>query len=235
MKYLKSVLVFSVMVGSTAAASYMKPDKLISELRPHPALEVLIPQSFKGWKIDPNTAPLVVDASLEKTLNEIYSQTLSRTYVNARGERVMLSIAYGANQSRDLQLHRPEVCYSAQGFQVKNIAQESFRISNAGTIPSKNMVAQLGSRTEPITYWMRVGDKVVTTGVDQMMTRYGYGLRGYIPDGLLFRVSNISSDRAASVQLHERFVADLYDSVDAKNLSFLFGESAGLSTKHAGM
>lgn len=235
MKYLKSVLVFAAMVGSTAMAGYMKPDKLISELRPHPPLEVLIPQSFKGWKVDPNTAPLMVDASLEKTLSEIYSQTLSRTYVNAQGERVMLSIAYGANQSRDLQLHRPEVCYSAQGFQVKNIVQEQFRLGNVGTIPSKNMVAQLGSRTEPITYWMRVGDKVVTTGVDQMLTRYGYGLRGYIPDGLLFRISNISADRAASVQLHERFVADLYESVDAKNLSFLFGQPPAQSTKHAGI
>jgi len=97
------------------------------------------------------------------------------------------------------------------------------------------MVAQLGPRIEPITYWMRVGDKVVTTGVDQMLTRYGYGLRGYIPDGLLFRISNISADRAASVQLHERFVADLYESVDAKNLSFLFGQPPAQSTKHAGI
>jgi EpsI family protein len=36
--------------------------------------------------------------------------------INPQGYRIMLSIAYGKNQSDALQLHKPEICYPAQGF-----------------------------------------------------------------------------------------------------------------------
>lgn len=226
MKYLKSILLFVAMIGSVALADHMKPDTLMSELRPHPKLEDLIPTEFAGWRLDPNTTTLVVDATLQRTLTEIYSETLSRTYVNAQGDRIMLSIAYGANQSRDLQLHRPEVCYSAQGFQVKGISSKPLTLPNSDVIQSKTLVAKNGPRIEPITYWMRVGDKVVTTGIDQMLTRYNYGLRGYIPDGLLVRVSNIDSDEAKSLDLHKKFITQLYESIKPENKTFIFGGSA---------
>jgi len=226
MKYLKSILLFVAMIGSVALADHMKPDTLMSELRPHPKLEDLIPTEFAGWRLDPNTTTLVVDATLQRTLTEIYSETLSRTYVNAQGDRIMLSIAYGANQSRDLQLHRPEVCYSAQGFQVKGISSKPFTLPSSDVIQSKTLVAKNGPRIEPITYWMRVGDKVVTTGIDQMLTRYNYGLRGYIPDGLLVRVSNIDSDEAKSLDLHKKFITQLYESIKPENKTFIFGSSA---------
>lgn len=235
MNFAKSIVVVLAMLAATAGAAFLKPTKLISELQPHPPLEEIVPKSFKDWQVDPHVAPLAIDPSLEKTLSEIYSQTLTRTYVNSRGQRVMLSIAYGANQSRDLQLHRPEVCYAAQGFQIGQITKEQFPIASVGTVQSKTLVAVNGGRVEPITYWMRVGDRLVVTGLEQMLTRYEYGLKGYIPDGLLFRVSNISGDRAESQRLQADFVGDLYQAIAVQNRPFIFGRiETGGSTNPGG-
>ena len=49
---------------------------------------------------------------------EIYNQEVSRAFVDKEGHVVMLMIAYGESQSDRLQLHHPEVCYTAQGFRV---------------------------------------------------------------------------------------------------------------------
>ena len=56
----------------------------------------------------------------EAIINKIYNQTLTRTYINPRGDRIMLSIAYGRDQSDALQMHKPELCYPAQGFRLLN-------------------------------------------------------------------------------------------------------------------
>ena len=39
------------------------------------------------------------------------------------------------------------------------------------------------------------------------------GLSGNVPDGLLFRVSSIDADPARAYAVHERFIADLLQSV----------------------
>jgi Protein of unknown function (DUF3485) len=51
-----------------------------------------------------------------------------------------------------------------------------------------------------------------------------YGLRGQIPDGLLFRVSSINTDSAASFRLQERFLSDLAGSMNPEILSRYFGK-----------
>lgn len=67
---------------------------------------------------------LEITPELANNLDKLYSQTLTRTYINNDGYRIMLSVAYGENQlSSDVtQVHRPEFCYVAQGFysEVKN-------------------------------------------------------------------------------------------------------------------
>ena len=59
-------------------------------------------------------APAPPDA-LER---EVYNQEASRGFIDPDGNIVMLMVAYGESQSDRLQLHHPEVCYTAQGFRV---------------------------------------------------------------------------------------------------------------------
>ena len=59
---------------------------------------------------------------------EIYNQEVSRAFVDKEGHVVMLMIAYGESQSDRLQLHHPEVCYTAQGFRVTRAGHLDIRL-----------------------------------------------------------------------------------------------------------
>ena len=97
----------------------VKPTKKLAEQKPPVNLELMIPRAFADWKIDPSLAPVVVSPDVQAKLDRIYNQTLSRTYVNRNGSRVMLSIAYGADElGESMQVHRPEFCYTSQGFDI---------------------------------------------------------------------------------------------------------------------
>ena len=51
------------------------------------------------------------------------------------------------------------------------------------------LVAQREDRIEPISYWMRIGYDNSNSNWTRQMLKLGYGLRGWVPDGALFRVS----------------------------------------------
>jgi EpsI family protein len=120
----------------------------------------------------------------------------------------MLSIAYGADQSDANQLHYPEVCYPAQGFQLLKINQASIS-TQFGEIRTKQLIAVLGLRTEPVTYWTTVADKVVRGSKETKLAQLKYGFNGQIPDGLLFRVSTVTQDTDRAFALQKLFVKDL--------------------------
>jgi EpsI family protein len=214
---LASVFMALLMVSSAALAVALKPDhRLVDELPPL-SLEDAIPKQFGNWRVDPSIVPIDPSPDLKANLDEIYSQLLARTYINSQGERVMLSIAYGADQSGDgSQVHRPEFCYTAQGFQVlaNNVGS---LITQYGTLPVRRLLAVQGRRNEPITYWVTVGDKATLPGVERKLSQLAYGLTGKVPDGMLVRVSTISKQNDAAYQLQEQFIRDMLQSMNTKD------------------
>ena len=221
----RAVLLGGVMAATSVGAVFAKPKAVITSKSQMPDLEAMLPQQFGGWQIDRNVIPLTVSPDVAETLSAIYDLTVSRTYVSPRGERVMLSVAYGANQSRALQLHKPEVCYSAQGFRVTAVEKGEWRVPGA-TIPTMHLVGVLGNRVEPVTYWMRIGDDIARGWYEQNKVRLKYGARGLIPDGVLFRVSNISSDPVRSYELQRQFVEDLVVAMSPKAREVFVGAVA---------
>jgi EpsI family protein len=218
----RAVLVGGLMASAAVAGEVLKPKPAITRPDQMPDLDKIVPQAFGSWMLDRSVIPLEVPADVANTLNAIYDKTLSRTYVNRDGQRVMLSLAYGANQSRALQLHKPEVCYTAQGFRVSQLNPGVMHLGGTD-LPVMRLVGQLGNRVEPITYWMRIGNDVVRGWLEQNRVRLAYGLRGQIPDGLLFRVSMISGDLTASYQVQDLFVSTLLGSMSKPNRSVLVG------------
>jgi EpsI family protein len=196
----------------------------MSDQRPQTTLANLIPTTFGDWKELPQSGRQVVNPQQTAILDEIYSETLSRVYVNSSGAVIMLSLAYGANQSRDLQIHRPEVCYSAQGFQIISTNKTSLS-TGVGDVPAMQLVAKLGQRNEPITYWVRIGEKVVRGNLEQGFARMQYGLNGVVADGILFRVSSIATDNTQAYASQKQFIDDLLKSVPADTRSYLLGNS----------
>ena len=187
----------------------LKPTQKIADAGPKIDLEVLIPKTFGDWKMDETIAPLIANPEQEAMIQKIYSQTLTRTYINSSGDRIMLSIAYGGDQSDTMSVHKPEVCYPAQGFQILKNTADTFS-TGAGEIPVKRLVATQGRRIEPITYWTTVGEKVAAVnGLMWKLNVLKYGLTGKIPDGLLFRISSIQADETQAYQTQDEFARDL--------------------------
>ncbi|MEO8342708.1 MAG: exosortase-associated protein EpsI, B-type [Gallionella sp.] len=216
-----SIILGVLMVSSGALTMAMAPS--VQTLKQNKInLEVLIPSEFNDWKIDLSAASLMVNPDVKETINKIYSQTLSRSYINSKGERVMLSIAYGSDQSTDLQVHRPEVCYLSGGFDVGKMTK-TFVDTSIGQIPVMHLVAKQGSRNEPITYWIRVGDSLTRGWIEQKVVALSYGLTGKVPDGLLFRVSTISNDEQDSYRIQQVFLAALLQAVRSEDRYWLVG------------
>jgi EpsI family protein len=200
----KHLVIGFCMFAAAGLALALKPTVKVADAGPKIDLEVLIPKSFGDWKIDETIAPLIADPETQAKLDKIYNQTLSRTYINSKGDRIMLSIAYGGDQSDTMAVHKPEICYPAQGFQILKNASDTFS-TNDGSIPVKRLVATQGARIEPITYWTTVGDKVAVSGWKWKLQQMKYGLTGQIPDGLLFRISSIQADESAAYQVQDDF------------------------------
>lgn len=188
-------------------------------------LEVLVPSAFGEWEIDTSVVPLKVDPATQEALNKIYNQTLSRTYINRAGERVMLSIAYGGDQSSNMAVHRPEVCYVAQGFNMNHNQLGQLK-TPYGSLPVRHLVATQGQRIEPITYWITVGEHAIDPGVSQKLQQLRYGFAGQVPDGMLVRVSSIEQDRQQAYDQQQRFVNDLLTAVSENGRKRLIGTGA---------
>jgi EpsI family protein len=222
---IRALLASLVMVVAAVTATKMTPTRHWRAERTRPDLERVVPQMFGDWHLISSTAGLVVDPTVAKRLGDIYDQTLARTYVNDQGYQVMLSVAYGWEQSRTLQIHRPEVCYVAQGFSVSKTESIALRVGTA-SIPAMRMRSALGARAEPVTYWVRIGDVIVRGNIEQGFARLRYGLHGFIADGLLFRVSSIDSDPGRAFAVQQEFVQALLDGVKPNQRWVLAGQSA---------
>ena len=176
------------------------------------SLESMVPKGFGDWRELPDQQVQVVNPQTQELLDKLYSQLLSRTYMNKDGYRIMLSLAYGDDQRGGLQAHRPEVCYPAQGFKLGRI-EDGELVTPYGDIEVRRLTTALGARNEPVTYWLTVGDQVIQTALQKRMAQIKLGLTGQIPDGLLFRISSIDNDNARAFALQQKFAADLMAAV----------------------
>lgn len=209
-------------LASAGAAHVWKPTQRLADTLPKLDLEIAFPKSFSGWRMDDRMPVQLVSPDQKAVLDQIYSQTLSRTYLSGQGDRIMLSVAYGGDQSDATRAHRPEVCYPAQGFQIRNDRTAQVSVGDR-VIKARQLVAVQGARVEPITYWVTVGNQIAASGTDQKLRQLSYSTRGVIPDGMLVRISNISPDAEASYGLHQRFAQQLAGSLRAQESDRILG------------
>ena len=224
--HLKALLALLLMLAAFAGAQAWRPTSRLADTRPKVELETMFPKAFVDWRVDDRMPVQLISPDTQAMLNKIYNQTLSRTYINARGDRIMLSVAYGGDQSDATRAHRPEVCYPAQGFQI-NSKQDGVVSLGGQPLRVRRLVSQLGNRVEPITYWITVGERITLSGTEQKLAQLSYSTRGVVPDGMLVRVSSIDADAAKAYRSHEAFVADMARAVPGALQAQVIGKSAG--------
>ncbi len=213
------------MLVAAGLAVALTPHERVADQGPKFDLESMIPKQFGEWRMEPKLDHLQVSPEVQAAINKIYNQTLSRTYTNDRGEQVMLSIAYGGDQTDSMTVHLPEGCYRGQGFDVKRATPQVLKLGNA-EVPVMRLVAEKGPRIEPISYWILVGDSFAFNRTNRKLAQLRYSLTGKIPEGILVRVSNINSKSDESYLLHQEFLQKMMESIAPESRARLIGQAS---------
>jgi EpsI family protein len=217
---------------AAAGVAYARTPRNRMSLLGKGQIATLLPKQFGEWHEVPSDA-LVVPQSDESLAAKLYSQNLAGYYESAEtGDGVMMLIAYGDTQSDQLQLHRPEVCYPAFGFNVVRTVPAAITIASGVAVPARSLTAASPSRTEQIAYWTRIGEYLPQTGSDQRMAKLNSAFDGLIPDGVLVRLSNLVPDADAALALNQRFASAMLAAVAPKNRAALIGTA--LARKFSG-
>lgn len=194
-------------------------------------IEDQIPDRFAGWTRR-DTNGLVVPESEDSLAAKLYSQIVGRLYVRDDGQYVMMLIAYGDTQNDLLQLHRPEVCYPAFGFQVSDSQARMISVMPGIAIPGRSLVATAPARIEYINYWTRIGEYLPVDSHEQRMMKLRTQFAGIVPDGVLVRLSTSSSNPAEAFALNDRFAADLLTHLPPRILPALVGTQISEELTH---
>jgi EpsI family protein len=199
-------LVFGSAVAVTAwRAPRKKLDRLGSE-----KLEDLVPKKIGNWSFVANSG-LVVPPN-DPMLNALYSQQLTRVYSDGINPPIMLLMAQSGSQTGFLQVHRPDFCYRASGYQISPVRPHPIELQT-GTLPASMMDATTGGTPEHVVFWTRIGDRIPTSWTQQKLVVAEQNLRGIIPDAILVRASIVSEDGTAARAAIDHFVRSMLEAI----------------------
>lgn len=179
-------------------------------------LESRVPRAFGEWRELPTPfvqVPLEVNS--ETSINQPYDQTVMRTYVDDHGNQVSVALAWGRHQRQEVKIHRPELCYPAQGFAVEKLVPVRFPVAagDGSAITGKRMVTRdRTGRIEAVSYWIRLGASYSDSAWETRLHILREGLAGRVTDGMLVRVSTraaAGTDLEQVFARQERFTAQL--------------------------
>ncbi len=169
--------------------------------------EAMFPKAFAGWHVLPSSE-LIMPPEGDLTA-KLYQHILTRTYVNNAGDSVMFLVAYNSEQVNNVQVHRPEICYAASGFQIRDSQPYALRIDKEESVPARIVRAERVTRTENIVYWTRIGNDFPQTWTQQRIAMTKANLQGFYADGLLVRASTVDNDENKSIATITAFLRDM--------------------------
>ena len=136
--------------------------------------------------------------------------------------------AFGPAQSYATQLHRPEICYPASGFEVLEETSHDFLVAGR-VVPASILVAKRGLRSDSVLYWARLGSDYPRSLWEQRRAILGASLSGSPAEGVLVRFS-CRTDVAGPIETLEGFAHDLWNNLSVPGKKLFFG----FSPDHAG-
>jgi EpsI family protein len=211
--------------------------RLTPRLRQHDLsapLASLVPVKFAEWREIPLAADAVDPRARtpgETDRESPYDDVLMRGYTNPQGDIVVLALAYGSNQRQEVKIHRPEICYTAQGFEVLRRTPVDLAMTGISARPARGarMLVQGADRVEAVSYWIRIGDLYSRGAWKTRAHIFTQGLSGRIVDGILVRVSQIVPDAASATPqrfaVQENFLAQLVRALPANARDLLVSDA----------
>lgn len=218
---------------AAVAGTALKPRHEVPLLKGAKLAQV-VPAAFGDWISEDMSDPLAING--EGTLSaKLYNELVVRQYVHPKAEvAITMLLAYGGRQSDELQLHRPEICYPAFGYELKRNEAISLPVGGSATVPARRLLAEQEGRRESIIYWSRMGEKLPQDGGQQREARLEIAMQGIIPDGLLSRFSIVGDDPNQDWRAIGAFVTELIAAIAPNRRNVLIGtERAALTNAGA--
>jgi len=227
----RDLLIGGASAAASAGAYGLRPRRHLTLLGQQ-KMETIVPVSIPGWSAAASEG--LVKPKVEGLAATLYNEIVQRTYIGeAIDAEIMLLIAYGGTQSDVLQLHRPEVCYPALGFQIESKRAAPLTLPGGGVLPVVQVVAVAGERRENIVYWTRLGEDLPTDAGKQRGLLLRDAMKGFIPDGVLVRASLIHPDAVAAFKVLDTFVPALLAAVVPSGRPALIGTGPSRSMSAA--
>ena len=198
-----------VFMSAAGVAAARQPTQNIDYLGKH-KLEEVLPEKIGQWKFITSSG-LVVPPE-DQMSRALYSQLLTRVYSDGENAPIMLLVAQSASQTGILQIHRPEICYTAGGYRLSAIEPHAIALPT-GPLQTISLSANADGATEQIVYWTRIGDHLPTSWREQRIAVAMDNLRGRIPDAVMVRVSTYGNDKVAARASIDRFVRAMMNSI----------------------
>ncbi len=146
----------------------------------------VLPQRVDDWQA---VAPEeVILPSPDQLTDRVYDELAIKAYVRPDMPPITVVMAYGARQDYTFQLHRPEICYVASGFDILDVQKRILPIAGQ-PVPGNAMLAARGNRMEAVLYWARIGDSFAQSLWEQRLAvARGVG-HWQVDEGVLLRLS----------------------------------------------
>ena len=210
--------------GLTALAAYAGTPRRSEHRLRKEQLGKLVPVTIGPWTFR-TSAGVVVARPDDAVPTDGYDQVIARNYDSPDVPPIMLLVAYGSTQSGNLRLHRPETCYPAQGFGLSDFSSFNFAFAGTDLIQARRFTATRGDRIERLVYWTRIGNSFPRNTADEYRAILRSVLRGVVPDGVLVRVSTLTSDMSAADAAIDSFARDLVGTLPVTGRQILLGDS----------
>ena len=218
----RTMIAGGLLAGASVIANLKRPDTPVRMLG-KAKLDDIIPKQVGSWSYTTDNG--LVLPPPDQMRDRIYSSLLTRYYASRTEPPVMLLIAYSSEQDGMIQVHRPEVCYPAAGYELSGDGFKSIDVGHGLEIPGHYFSARSNTRREQLIYWTRIGDAFPTKWWAQHVAVAAENLKGHIPDGVLVRISTAASDDREALRILTRFTETMARKLPPRARLVLFGHA----------
>ncbi len=177
-------------------------------------LDAAVPHVLGRWQVAATDG--LVTAPEDELSARLYDQILTRIYRAPEGTwpDIALLVACGRGQDADVQLHRPDACYPAQGFALSDA--DALPVDFGGhAVPARIVTATRDAQAQQVVFWTRIGDRFPPDAAAERSLIVRENLAGRMPDAMLVRISVDGAVRGDALRAVRGFVTLLAASLSA--------------------
>lgn len=216
----RQVVLGALCAGVTVASYSLLPSPTMARL-PRGTLDSWMPAQIGNYAFAKSSGVVLPPA--DELADRLYDNIVTRIYASPEGSAVMVMLAYSSVQDGMLQVHRPEFCYTANGFSLTPTSPSSIVDRTGRKLGADEFFGTAADHSEQVLYWTRIGPWFPQTWVEQRVAVMRENLKGRVPDGLVARVSTLDENRSRAVATLQNFVLNLSHSAPRRLQEVLFG------------